>query len=132
MPAKHSVDDISQLIITTWEGDAHDVEFIEAIKNYQKDIQNHPKYINYNEVVDLRKIGSIKLTTGGIKTIGNIASNTDRHDENRKLALIVNSSIAYGLSRMYVTYREFAKSARKEIRIFKNDKEAYEWIGNNS
>ena len=46
MPANHHVDNNAQLIITTWEGEAYDIEFIGAIKKYQKDIQNHPDYIN--------------------------------------------------------------------------------------
>ncbi len=128
MPAKHFVNENSKLIVTTWEGDAHDVEFIEAIKKYQNEIQNHPDYVGYNEVVDLTRIGKINLTTEGIKTIGSIASNTDQDNANRRLALIVSSNFAYGLSRMYVTYRELATDARKKIRVFKNEKDAYEWV----
>jgi hypothetical protein len=32
MPAKHYIDIKAQLLTTTWEGDAIDVDFIEAIK----------------------------------------------------------------------------------------------------
>lgn len=128
MPANHKIDTKAQLLITTWEGEACDIEFIEAIKKYQEDIQNHPDYINYNEVVDLTKITGMKLTTEGIKNIGLIASTTDHNEVNRKLALIVSSSLAFGLSRMYAVYRGFAKKAHKEIRIFKTEKDAFEWV----
>ena len=128
MPANHQIDNNKQLIITTWEGDAHDNEFIEAIKTYQKDIQNIPDYINYNEVVDLSKVTSFKLTTDGIINIGKIASSTDRNETVKKLALIVNSRLAYGLCRMYETYRSFSKKSNKVIRVFKNKKDALEWI----
>ena len=128
MPANHHIDNKNKLIITTWEGEARDIEFIEAIKKYQNDIQNHPDYINYNEIVNLSKVTSFKLTTKGIKTIGEIASTTDKKEINRKLALIVNSNLAFGLARMYEAYRSFSKSANKEIRVFKNEKNAFEWI----
>ena len=128
MPANHHIDNNAQLIITTWEGEAHDIEFIDAIKKYQKDIQNHPDYINYNEVVDLSNVTGMKLTTEGIKTIGQIASTTDHNEINRKLAIIVSSVVAFGIARMYEAYRSFSKKANKEIRVFKTEKDAFEWV----
>lgn len=128
MPANHHIDNQSQLIITTWEGDACDIEFIQAIKNYQNTIQNHPDYIHYNEVVNFSNLSGIKLTTEGIQKIGEIASNTDTEDAHRKLAIIVSSNLAYGLARMYETYRSFSKKACKEIRIFKNEQDALNWV----
>jgi len=128
MPAKHHIDNNNQLIITTWEGEACDIEFIEAIKNYQKNIQTHPDYVDFNEVVDFRKVTKLKLTNEGIKTIGTIASTTDTQGINKKLALIVSSNLAYGLARMYEAYRSFSKNANKEIRVFKDETEAYKWV----
>ena len=128
MPANHHIDNKRQLIITTWEGEARDIEFVEAIKEYQKDIQNHPDYICFNEILNLSGVTGYKITTKGIKTISQIASNTDKTEINRKLAIIVGSNLAYGLARMYETYRSFSKKAQKEINIFKNEKDALEWI----
>ena len=128
MPANHYVDTKRQLIITTWEGKAHDIEFIEAIRKYQNDIQNNPDYIHFNEIVNFSEVTGIKLTAEGIRTIGQIASNTDKNETNRKLAIIVSSTLAYGLARMYEAYRSFSKKAQKEINIFKNEKDAFEWI----
>ncbi len=128
MPAKHYIDNKRQLIITSWEGTAHDAEFIKAIKKYQNDIQNKSEYINYNEIVNLSEVTSFKLSTEGIKNIGQIASSTDKSDGNRKLAIIVSSNLAYGLARMYEAYRSFSKKSKKEIRIFKKEKDAVAWI----
>ena len=127
MSANHHIDNNNQLIVTTWEGEACDIEFIEAIKKYQNNIQNRPDCINYNEVVDLRKVTNLKLTTKGIKIIGSIASNTDTKEINKKLALIVSSNLAFGLARMYEAYRSFSNNANKEIRVFKNETEAFKW-----
>lgn len=127
MPAKHHIDNKNRLIITIWEGTASDFEFIEALKKYQNDIQNHPDYINYNEILDFSKVTGIKLTTQGIIKIAQIASATDHSETKRKLALIVNSSLAFGLARMYIGYRSFSRNAHKEINIFKNENDAFEW-----
>lgn len=128
MPANYHIDNKTKLIFTTWEGEAHDNDFIMAIKEYQKDIQNHPDYITYNEVVNLSNVSKIKITTEGIKTLSHIASSTDKGRSNRKLAIIVNSTFAFGLARMYEAYRSFSKKSQKEIRIFKNEISALEWI----
>ena len=128
MPAKHHIDNNNQLIVTTWEGEARDIEFIEAIKNYQKNIQNNPDYVDFNEVVDFRKVTKLKLTNEGIKIIGTIASTTDTKGINKKLALIVSSNLAFGLARMYEAYRSFSKNANKEIRVFKDETAAFKWV----
>lgn len=128
MPAKHHIDSTSRLLITTWEGEAVDVDFIEAIKKYQQDIQCNSDYSNFNEIVDLTRITGIKLTTNGIKHMSSIASNTDQNRTNTKLALIVSSNLAFGLARMYEAYRSMSKNSNKEIRVFKNETDAFTWI----
>jgi len=130
MAVKHYIDTKSRLIITTWEGDAVDIDFIEEIQKYQKDIQNKTEYKNYNEVVNFSKVKGIKLTTEGIKNIGGIAAQTDRNEICRKLAFIVSNNLAFGLVRMYQAYRSFEKNSNKEIRVFKNENDAFEWIQN--
>ncbi|MFV2058088.1 MAG: STAS/SEC14 domain-containing protein [Thiohalomonadales bacterium] len=128
MPATHSIDNKAKLIVTTWRGEAIDTEFIDALKNYQKNIQGNPTYQDYNEIFDFRKVAGIKISAEGIKNISRIASSTDQEDSDRRLAIIVGSNLAFGLARMYVTYRSFQKQSNKEIRIFKIEKNAYEWV----
>ena len=132
MPAKHHIDNKAKLIITEWEGDVIDIDLIDAIKKYQKDIQSNPDYLYYNEVIDFSNAASIKLSTKGIISIGQIASSTDHREINKKLAIIVNSKLAFGLTRMYLAYRSIEKNANKEARIFKKADEAYEWLQSNT
>lgn len=128
MPAIHNIDSDAQLIITTWEGEARDSELIAAIKKYQQGIQSNPDYIDYNEVLDLSGITRIKVTTNGVKAIGKIAPATDQTGKHKKLAVIVSSNLAYGLTRMYQAYRSLSKKSNKVVRIFKNKNDAFEWI----
>lgn len=132
MPAKHYIDNESNLIITTWEGEAIDADFIEALKKYQKYIQLNAKYIDYNEVVNFSKVTNIKLTIDGLLTIGRIASKTDNKLSNKRMALIVGSYFAFSLANLYVFYRNMGISSRKKIRVFKNEDEAYEWVKSNT
>ena len=128
MPANHHIDRKAQLIITTWEGQAGDIEITEALKKYQKAFQYHPDYSGYNEVFDARNVSSISLTSKGVEILGRIASSTDQIEVSRKLAIIVNSTFGFGIARMYLAYRNFGKRTHKEIRLFKNEKDAFEWV----
>lgn len=128
MPAVHSVDKNAKLLITKWKGDAVDIELIEAITAYQESIQMNPEYIDFNEIVDFSQVESIKLTPEETMRTGKIATKTDIHKAQSKLALIVTSGVAFNLARMYTTYRNMGKSATKEIRIFKYTHEALEWV----
>ena len=112
----------------TWEGDALDKECTEALKKYQKEFQNNPGYIKYNGIIDTRKVKRIKLTAEGIKNSSILASTTDQSEGNRKLAFIVSSNLAYGLARMFIAYRSFSYNANKEVRVFKNENDASEWV----
>ncbi len=128
MPAKHHIDTNSRLLITTWKGDAIDIDFIEALKKYQQDVKSNTDYRDFNEIVDLRKISRIKLTTDGIKKMCSIATATDLIGIDTKLALIVSSNFAFSLARLYVLYRSLSKYSNKTIRIFKTESDALEWI----
>ena len=130
MPAHHTVDADAQLLITTWKGEAHDHEFIEAIHNYQKEIQTHPEQLHFNEIVDFTDMTHVKLTAGGIKNIGRIALLTDTDHVKRKLALVVSSNVAFGLARMYTTYRTLSPKSNKDIHIFRTKADALEWAKN--
>ena len=128
MPANHHIDHKTKLIVTRWEGFACDIELIKALKKYQKEIQNHPDYIHYNEVLDVCKVSSNQVTLEGIRNIARIASEADHSQPNRKLALLVCSNLAFGLAKIYETYRKYAKSGKQQIRVFKNEKDAFQWV----
>lgn len=132
MPANHQIDKAAKLIITTWDGEAIDNDFINALKEYQKNILAHSDYCDYNELVDLREMTRIKLTAKGLRNIGKIASNTDQFRAITKLAFIVSSTLASNLVKLYATYRNFGKKTRKQIGAFRNEHDAHEWLQNHT
>ncbi len=127
MPAKHHIDDEASLIITTWDGDVTDSEFIAILQKYQKDIQCKADYINYNEIFDIRNAAIIKLTIDGLLKIGRTASKTDHLFTYKKLAFVVNSNRAFALARMYGTLRNMGLSSSKKMRVFKDINKAIAW-----
>ena len=132
MPATHHIDKESRLIITKWEGEATDSEFIEALNKYHEGIQSNPEYVSYNEIVNLTKATPIKLTISGLLEIGRIASEADKRIHNKKMALVVGSDFALSLANMYIFYRNFGDKSRKKISIFKREEDAYKWVKNDT
>jgi hypothetical protein len=128
MSALHTIDHASKLIVTTWEGGVTDVEFIDAFKKYQEEIQKNQDFIGYNEVLDVTNASNIKLSSEGIEYLADLASVTDQDVHHRRFAIIVNSPLAYGLARMYAIYRGFTKSRTKSLRVFNDRKKAFEWV----
>ena len=128
MPAQHKIDNNKRLITTIWLGEAVDGELIDALTKYQREIKSQPDYFSYNEIVDFSQASSFKLSTQGIMTLAHIATNADIQGVKTKLAIVVNNSLAFGLGRMYVTYRSLAPRGIKDARVFMSYHDALEWI----
>ncbi len=132
MPAKHEIQIDEKIIVTKWDGVATDNDFIAVLKAYQKNIQTKSEHKGFNEVFDCTGITKIKITTNGLKKISRISTETDSDILKTKLAFIVSSNLAYGLVRMYDAFRSFEKKQTKEIRVFKVESEAFDWVQNNT
>jgi hypothetical protein len=128
MPATHEIDDHGKLITTSWYEAAVDSALIESLSKYQREIRSLPQYASYNEILDFTQATTFKLSTQGIRELVEIAVKGDAPSVRTKLAIVVTSPVAFGLARMYQTYRSFAPNASKEVHIFKNLAEALEWI----
>jgi hypothetical protein len=130
MPAQHHIDDDNRLIITTWYGEANVDELIDAYKDYQQNIKSQPIYYSYNEIVDFSQSVNLKLSFDEIRKVGDIASEFDREDIKTKLAIIVSPgwTYEYGLALLYESYRKIIPYGNKEIRIFKNESDALDWV----
>jgi hypothetical protein len=128
MPAEHTVDHDFKLIVTTWSGEAHDEDLIEALAKYHREIRSH--YYAYDEILDLTGVSRYRLSTSGIRRLAHMSVDADVQGVKTRLAIVVSSSLAYGLGRMYVAYRDLVPGGVKEVNIFKDYGEAQEWIVN--
>ncbi len=128
MAVNHEIDQTNQLIITTWTGEASDNEFIDALTRYQHDIKGSSDYQSFNELLDFSQISEMNLTTKGLITLGIIARKTDNEHVKSRLAIVVNSTLSFGLAQMYITYRNLDPSSHKELNVFKNKADALSWL----
>jgi len=128
VPATHEIDETNKLIITDWNGEASDHEFLDTLTRYQHEIRGNPDYQSFNELLDFRHISKVNLTTDGLIELSRIARKTDRKDIPSRLAVLVSSSLAFGLARMYITYRNLEPGSHKTLKVFKNRADALAWL----
>jgi hypothetical protein len=79
---------------------------------------------DFSQLADLREVTVIDLSAGDIREL---ASDSPFVPEARR-ALVVATDVAFGLARMYGTYRETI-SSEDQIRIFRNIRDAEQWLG---
>ena len=108
---------------------ARDAEVIDALHKYHRNITSQPAYRAYNELVDFTQASELQLTAHCIVELSRMASKTDSHGVKTKLAIVVSSNLGYGLGRMYQTYRNMMPGTKKELGVFRNLRDALEWIG---
>jgi hypothetical protein len=129
MPAEHKIDADKKLIVTTWTGEVFDSELIKALSAYQQTIRNRPEYATFNEIVDFSKGSHYHLSISGIQRLVEIATATDVRGTKTKLAIVVNTPLAYTLARMYQIFRELRPGGSKILRVFHTYDEASNWVG---
>jgi len=129
MSAIHSVDYDAKLITTTWEGEATDATLYDAFKKYHSFLLNEPVLLEFNEVLNFSDVDLQNLTTQGLIQLTQIAFNID-HDRTQvtRIAIVVNSILAFGMARMYEIYRSFSPKNKKKLRVFRELGEALTWI----
>lgn len=128
MPAEHKIDTNRKLIVTVWMGEVADDELIKALTAYQRTIKSRPEYAVLDEIVDFSKGNNYHLSISGIQRLVELAASTDIPGTKTKLAIVVNTPVAYALARMYQTYRGFIPSGTKILRVFRTYDDACTWI----
>ena len=128
MTAHHQIEHESKLIITFWDDNTADNNFIDALKCYQEKIKKQTDLCSYNEMVDFSRVSFIRINLKEIMTLASIASKSDSDTHKTKLALIVNSNMAFSFGKMYKAYRNLEPKNNKEVEVFKKRSLALDWI----
>ncbi len=128
MPAEHAVDTHNRIIITTWTGEVVDNDLVKALSDYHLTLRGKASYASFDEIVDFSQASHYHLSISGIQRLVEIAAATDVPGTRTKLAFVVKAPVAYGLARMYQTYRSLIPAGSKILRIFRTYDEALRWV----
>ena len=112
------------LVLSTWRGVATEAIFLKYIDQIWTDA----KMRTYNELIDLRAIEDVKISSDAIQGLAEYSRTLDNPDDRARSAVVAPTALIYGLSRMFATLRALDPNDRREFSVFDDFDEAINWI----
>jgi hypothetical protein len=102
----------------------------EDVCGYQRDVWSRSDVQGYNELMDMSEVERIDLrSTDNMRALAELSASMDVPAQSSKFAIVATNDEAYGLGRMYETYRRLEGKSTKQVAVFRTFNEAYEFLG---
>ena len=129
MLVSHRIDHDNKVIITSFAPEEVTLTlFIDTFSSYKEELKYLPDFQKYHELVDFRPITSINISASELKEFSKLATSTDDKEDITRLALIVDSTSAFTLAKVYETLRNFHPNSKKQVKVFRDIDEAFAWL----
>lgn len=97
---------------------------------YQRDVWSSPAVQGYDELMDMSDVERIDLTSvRKLKDLAALSADMDPPATPSKFAIVAPKDEAFGLGRMYETYRRLEGKSTKQVGVFRSLEEAMEFLG---
>lgn len=125
MPIEYTIDHTRRLVMATGRGTLTG----EDIFGYQKDVWSRPEVSGYNELMDMTDVEKIDLrSVEHIKRLAELSASMDTTASQSKFAIVAPGDYAFGLGRMYESYRRLEGRSTKQVGVFRSHGEAMEFL----
>jgi hypothetical protein len=102
----------------------------EDIFGYQREVWSRSEVSGYDELVDMSEVEQIVLPSADrIRELARLSASMDPRSSESKLAIIAPDDLAFGLSRMYETYRGLNDRSTKQTQVFRSLAAAWTFLG---
>jgi hypothetical protein len=126
VPLQYWVDENRKLVVAKADGVMTD----EEVFSYQRDAWSRRELAGYAELVDMSEVEHIDLpSVDRIRELAKVAAEMDLGAGSSKLAIVATRDFAFGLARMYETYRELQTGNAKPVGVFRTLQEAMDFLG---
>src|SRR5262245_17122792 len=116
MPIAYRVDHEATLVVAAGIGLLTDAD----VFGYQRDVWSRTDVAGYNELIDMTRVTHIALPSADrIRDLADFAARMDETGSRTRLAVVASTDLAFGLGRMFQSYRELDKRSTKEVGIFR-------------
>ena len=125
MPIEYQIDHDRGIVLARAIGNLT----AEDIFKYQREVWSFPEVKGYNELIDMSNVEKIESSTHD-KTVelAHLSASMDDRKIATKFAIVASDPLAYGMGRMYETYRNLNPRSTKEVRVFRSMNDAMGWI----
>jgi hypothetical protein len=126
MPIEFTIDHARRLVTATARGTLTGRD----VFGYQRDVWSRADVQGYNELLDMRAVEAINLpSVDNMRALAELSASMDTPQTSSKFAIVATSDEAFGLSRMYETYRHLEGKGTKQVGVFRTLNEAYAYLG---
>lgn len=126
MPIEYRIDHDRKLVLAKGRGTVTDQD----VFGYQRDVWSRDDTAGYDELVDMSEVEHIALpSVDRVRQLASLSADMDAPSLASKLAIIAPQNVAFGLGRMYATYRQMEARSRKHVEVFRSRGEALAFLG---
>ncbi|HEY6110342.1 MAG TPA: hypothetical protein VIV56_15690 [Gemmatimonadales bacterium] len=121
MPIAYTIDHALRLVTATGRGELTG----DDIFGYQTEVWSRPDIGGYNELMDMTNVERIDLrSVDHIKQLAELSASMDPAAAQSKFAIVAPGDYAFGLGRMYESYRRLEGRSTKRVGVFRSMTEA--------
>jgi len=97
---------------------------------YQREVWSREDVAGFNELVDMTAVTEIVTASAErMRELASLSAGMDPSGGSAKMAIVAPQDIAFGLGRMYETYRSLEPASKKEVSVFRTISEALAFLG---
>lgn len=125
MPIEYWIDTGRRLVVAR----GHGAFTPEDIFGYQRDVWSRPEVAGFDELVDMTGVERIALPSPHrIQELANLSAGMDSPASSR-FAIVAPTELAFGLGRMYESYRGLEARSTKQVSVFRTLEQALKFLG---
>lgn len=125
MPIEYTIDHGRRLVMATGRGTLTS----DDIFNYQQQVWSLPEVSGYDELMDMTNVERIDLrSVDRIKRLAELSASMDPAAVQSKFAIVAPGDYAFGLGRMYESYRRLEGRSTKQVGVFRSMEEAQAFL----
>jgi hypothetical protein len=126
MPIEYWIDHERRLVMAKGHGTLSH----EDIFGYQRDVWSLPELVGYDELMDMSHVEHIALpSTERVRELARLSAGMDARSSSSRFAIVAPADLAFGLGRMYATYRSLDDRSTKQVSVFRSREAALAFLG---
>ena len=125
MPLAYRIDHDARIVLALGSGIITDND----VFAYQTDVWSRPEVAGYDELIDMSLVTDIVAPSGDrVRQLATLSATMDDKDTTSRFAIVAQTDVAFGLGRMYQTYRALDRRSTKEVGDFRTLREAMAFL----
>jgi hypothetical protein len=125
MGIEYRIDDERRMVLAQGCG----VVTPENVFAYQREVWSRAELAGYNELFDMTEVERLEPPSkGSVRDLADLAAGMDSSGCSSKFAIVASDDLAFGIGRMYQSYREFDPRSTKEVAVFRSMAAALKWL----